>query len=333
VLIKLKALRIGEIMEFKTYADKMDSKKAEQYILRANELFDVGSYKDAFIAYNSALELYNNMRVNTKRAFLHNKLGKCKSALLDYTDALNYFEKSYLYSIEYRDEVTIKNCLYNLALVNKRLGNINEALKRINEFINLINKKDNFNEYISGIIVKANCYVDIKGFDEAIKLYNDVIPMFKDAAHPLLGYVYHNLGLICLEKEELNSILENFNRAITIREISDKINLSHTQIEKAKVFIKFNMYEQAIAMTKDAIDSAKQYNDIRYVLDGYYQLEKIYEDTKKNELLEELYLNIIDILQNTNRKEDILRIHIKLLNLNRNESDKYMKYLEEATHI
>ncbi|MCM0647900.1 helix-turn-helix transcriptional regulator [Clostridium swellfunianum] len=307
--------------------------QAEAYILKANRVFDKGIYKEAFVYYYNALDLYNEIKEHDKNAFLYNKLGKCKGNTLDYLEALKYFEKSYQNALDIGDISTQNNSLYNIALCNKKLGNIENALKSINEVIDVFYKENDFTNFISAIIIKANCLLAIKEYQQAIDLYNEIIPVFTDETHCLLGYVYHNLGLIYLEKGMLEEALLCYNRAITIRELSNPSKLARTQIEKAKVFMKFKMYEQATNMTKNAIETAKQYNDTEFIIDGYYQLEKIYDETNRLDLMEEVYLNLIELLEGIDKKDDKIKIYIKLSLLTKYDPYKYEEYLKKAVDL
>jgi tetratricopeptide (TPR) repeat protein len=303
--------------------------EAEAYIIKADKLYKQGLYKEAFVAYYSSLDIYNNVNDNTKRAFLYNKLGKCKGVTVEYLEALKYFEKSYVIALECNDIATIKNALFNIAICNKNLNNLSSALKAVNELIGLIDKVSSFEDYIDAIIIKANCFLKSKEYDEAINLYNEVIPLFTDAAHYLLGYIYHNLGLNYLEKGLLESALESFNRAITIRELSHPEKLSHTELEKAKVFHKFNMCEKAIVIANRAIETSKKYNDTRYILEGHYLLENIYSKMNRLDLLQRVYVKLLEVLEKAGKKEDMMKIYIKLSLLDAGNNDKYMKRLQE----
>jgi tetratricopeptide (TPR) repeat protein len=320
--------RINTVREYRLFEIE-----AEAYIVKADKLYKQGLYKEAFVAYYSALDIYNNVNDNSKRAFLYNKLGKCKGVTVEYLEALKYFEKSYVIALECNDISTIKNALFNIAICNKNLNNLSIALKAVNELIGLIDKVSNFDDYIDAVITKANCFLRSKEYDEAINLYNEVIPLFKDAAHYLLGYIYHNLGLNYLEKGLLESALESFNRAITIRELSHPEKLSHTELEKAKVFHKFNMSEKAIAIANRAIETAEKHNEIRYILEGYYLLENIYSKMNRLDLLQKVYVKLLEILEKAGKKEDMMKIYIKLSLLDAENNDKYMKRLQELVSI
>jgi len=92
--------------------------------------------------------------------------------------------------------------------------------------------------------------------------------------------------LLYLQKDEFDESLKAFSKSETIRMENDESNLSHTIIDKSRVYIKKELYTEAIILTKLGIDLATRYNDNNYLLKGYYQLIEIYEKLDKNEDIE-----------------------------------------------
>jgi len=72
------------------------------------------------------------------------------------------------------------------------------------------------------------------------------------------------------------------------------------------------------------IDMAKIYNDNEYLLKAYYFLVDIYTLTDDYDKVEENYNNILTILKDRKDNNNLLKVYMKLweLNFNRNNCEK-----------
>lgn len=302
----------------------------EVYTLKANKLYDNRLFEEAFTYYYEVLE--NIKKDQKQKAFLYNKLGKCKTKMLNYIEAITYFNKGYECSIASCEDSIKKNCLYNIAVTYRKLGSTKLALDSINELLAISDCDSNFNEYIGNLILKSNCYIDLNMYQEAINTLEFSLNKFNNSEDVLLGYIYNSLGSLYLELDKLDIADEYLDKAYSIRETKDTYNLTRTLVNKAEVMIRREMIEEALKLTNRAIGLSEANKDYGYEIRCYSLLEKIYLQHYEDKQLKELYLEMIRLFKLTGNNEEALKVYLKLLmnSFNLEDSEEYKTYLYDA---
>lgn len=308
------------------------------YILKGNYLYETKKYRMAFIFYNKTLEIYISNKNDSAKPFIYNKLGKCRLMEMNFEEALSYFLKCLFFSNELLDTESAKNCLYNIALVYKKMGDFDNSLKYINQFLDICNPNDNFHEYIGGLILKSNCYLEKSENEMAVNMLNDILNKYYDRLGPLLGYIYNSLGLIYFKLDLIALSLEYFDMAINIRQNTDMSNLSHTLIDKSRVYIKQKLYSEAILLLQRGLAVARKFYDKEYILISYSLLEEVYILITNTEKLEQIYLEVIKLLSNSDvgtDVENLIDAYIKLstIYLENKKYDKCKDILQKIKKI
>lgn len=286
--------------------------KIQFYIKRADNYLLQKEYDAAFTDYNEAIIICQNLKQYEMFPYLYWKIGFCKAAVTQYTDALAYFNNSRYYSLMYKQTKINQNVLYNEALCYKKLNKLDLAMECIENCLLLSNKKNNL--YFYANILKANCYETLKNYDVAIEIYNNLKTEALKSDDPLLGYIYNNLGLVYFDKADYETSLEYFDKAEKIRSSTDKQNLSHTLVEKSKIYIELHQYSKAIQIINLALKYAEIYKDDDYLLKGNYSLICIYECLNDTANLKEIYIKIADLLKGkkNDSNEELMSVYIKL---------------------
>lgn len=314
---------------------KFDSMLRQATIVKANILYDETKYKQALYYYQEALESSIKYNKNYELiSMLYNKLGKCKLELLGYDEALIFFQKSYQYAIICDDELHKRNALFNIALVNKKLGFIDEALINIDKFINIINNEQNTDDYINAVILKSNCYISKNEYTKALNLYKDMEAIIIDESN-LLGYIYNNIGVVYFNLDELNDALFYFEKAGELRKKYDKANLAYTLIDESQIYIKKDLFKKAIQLLEEGMHIASNFNDIFCIIKAYTLLEEIYLNINDLEKVEKLYVSMLEVLQCAEDKDQVNMIlnKLSLININKGNIEKGKMYLEIAIGI
>ncbi|MEG0308103.1 MAG: helix-turn-helix domain-containing protein [Clostridium sp.] len=301
------------------------------YFLKGDLLYSENLFDKAIVFYYDTLELYDSNTDDTIKAQVYNKLGKCKLQTLCYEEALAYFFKCHFHLNECTDKVSYQNCIFNIAITYKKMGEFDNSLLYINKLLSILNADDNLDIYIDMMILEANCYISKNEYTAAIKIYNHTINAYGSKLGTSLGYIYNNLGLIYTDINEIDNALDYFNKAISIKKDMDQATLSHPIIYKSKVYLKCNYQNQAIELLEQGISLAKSCFDREYMLLGYTMLEEIYRGLNNYEKLENIYLNLIDILKDTDSNE-LIDIYIKLsvLYLDNCKYEKCKEFLIKA---
>jgi tetratricopeptide (TPR) repeat protein len=290
--------------------------------------FDKKKYTDAFIKYTNAVDICKDIKQNNDAPYLYWRCALCKANLLQYKEALFYFQLSHHYGSIYDDSYIKDISLYHIAKCYKKLSKINLAKAYINNYLTVCNKNENFKYYIYAIILKANCYEIEEKFDTVIDIYMNLINEISDSRSPFLGLIYNNLGLAYYYKADFKKSMTYFEMAEWLRKTMDKANLSHTLIEKSIVLSKQGLYDKAVETIEAGIIEAKKYNDVEYLVKGNYMLADIYSALNDTGRLEEAYLRIADLLKNTH-SIDLILIYNKLsiMYLVQNKINKSNMYL------
>jgi len=319
---------INKILEI---ADKFNllNIKAIGYSELGEYFFNAKNYDEAFFNYNNSIDIFKNLKQTEKIPYLYLKMGLCKGIILDYTEAVSFFNLSMHYSKLYNDEVIMKRSIYNCAKCHVALNKPEDALKDIEILLNLYNKKEDFTSYININILKANCYEAMENFNTAIDIYTALLNEIIDSTNSSLGYIYNNLGLAYLNKNDFNNSLKYFNKAEKFRANKDKENLSHTLIEKSGIFINQGLYKDAIALIEAGLKLAESFDDYEYLIKGNYMLIHIYETLNDSSNLKKIYSNIIVLFNTLNKNSELISIYIKLaiIYLDENNVTEAKKYL------
>ncbi|MEG2289729.1 MAG: hypothetical protein RSA29_00230 [Clostridium sp.] len=284
------------------------------HILKGNLLYEKNLFNDAFLQFSHALSSYDNISMMDK-IYIYNRMGACKILTLHYEEALAYLCKCYSYVIDFNDVNLTRNCIFNLALTYKKLGEFDNAIIYIDKLLDLSDLTHDFDKYIDHIILKANCYIEKNEYHTAIELYTETLNKFNPTISPLSGIIYNNLGLIYLDINDLDCSLNFFNKSISIKNSLDISTLCRSLIDKSKVYIKRNLYSEAIELLEKGIILANEYGDKEYLFKGYTLLEDAYVALKDRNKLEEVYLRSLQALNDIDSCK-LLSIYNKLTMIN-----------------
>lgn len=322
---------IDEIIEI-AEKYKLNDVKVKAYMKKADLKFENHEYKKAFLDYHEALDISLNIGGKGLQAYLYNKLGRCKTNEGDFIEALLYFNKALYYGLQNDDLKTKRNAIYNAAVCYKKLNRFDMAIEHIDEYLSLCDKQGEFTHYVYANILKANCHKDKKEYEKAVKLYEDLIKEVKDSDCSLAGYIYSNLAEVYLEQSIFNKSIEYFNMAEKIRREKDMTNLPHTLIDKAKVYIKKEKYDEAYKLLEEGIDLSYKNNDVEYILKGNYMMADIFKHLNDYGNLKMTYMKIIDILKDVNNDKEIIKIYagLSLMNLEHGNIKECKDYLNKV---
>lgn len=282
------------------------------YINKANLLFERTVYDDAFVEYYNALEIYNDNSDLTNKAYVLNKLGKCKLMTLDLTESLAYFIRSYDLSIESENVDIKKYSLYNLALVYGKLNKLKEAQAYIDEYILLCDSKGDFYDVLDAEVLRAFYLSRTGKYEKSIEIYLKILAKETQIKDTSLASIYNNLGADYFAINNLESSIEYFDKAHHLRETRDTSKLCRTLIDKSKVYIKNKLTNEALRLLNEGLDMAIIYSDIEYIIYGYNLLEEIYTSLNDKNNLNLLYNKMLFILNNKANNQHIVNIYAKV---------------------
>lgn len=311
--------------------------KASAYKRQGDIYYDSNDFKNAYNKYFYSFSLIKGGTINHEINYVLNRIGICKIKLLQYSEALIYLEKSLDGANLINDDEIILGAMYNCAICYKELSLIDKALTFVDKILSKYGEKYNINWYVYVLSLKANCYNEIGNLDNSKKIYLDLIQLLKDnpgveGKDKRLGFIYNNLGYIEYKNKNLTDSLDYYNKSLEIRNKFDDINVSHTLIEKSEVYIEKKLYDEALMIINLSIEKANEYNDYKYVLNGYKKLEEVYSKMNNIVKVEETIIEIITLLENTKESKEEEKNKIECVNYYNKLQKMYMdnKKYEDA---
>jgi len=120
--------------------------------------FEENQYLEAYKSYFYSMDILREYGLNLEICYVYNRLGYCKFLLLDYEEAIVYFNKA-IYNAEiFKEEKILIYATYNLAIGYSCINKFHESIDIINKFVDMIEVEKDFLKYIYANILKANCY-------------------------------------------------------------------------------------------------------------------------------------------------------------------------------
>ncbi len=286
--------------------------KASGYCALGEICYKEKEFEEACSNHKKAREIYIDNKKNERLGYVYWRMGRCKSGILQYDTAIEYYQLSQHYSLLHKDFETQKACLYSLANSYKKSNKIDLALETIDKFLSICDEKQDYQSYIFAQGIKATCYEVKKDYDKVIEIYKAIILRISDEKNIFLGYAYNNLGRAYAAKNDFKESIKCFEIAEKIIRKMDKSLLSHTIIEKAEVLFKQKLIDEAAKVLQLGLKYAKDYKDLEYLLKGNYLLADIYDKACDNKNLEEVYHEIIELLKRTEDYDKLRKIYVKL---------------------
>lgn len=276
--------------------------KAEAYKVSGDKNYNESKYLEAYKNYFYSLDSLTDAVHLKESCYLYNRLGACKYALLDYAEAIVYFNKAIINSEFSKEIVTLQKALYNAALCYQSLSNLDKALNCLGKFLELCDKEKELERYVYASSFQASCYKDKGEVNRAIEIYKNLILLVNDTNEKVLAYLYNNLGSLYVNNGNLAEALDYYNKSQKIRAKVDKKNLSHTLIEKSSVYIAKELYDEALLIVSLGLENARENNDYEYTLKAYEIMEEIYIKLEKVDKVKETIEEILVFLGETDNK-------------------------------
>lgn len=145
-----------------------------------------------------------------------------------------------------------------------------------------------------------------------------------------------------LIQEKLHESEEYFDKSYEVRMNHDIEWLSHTLIEKSRLYIKWLQYDKAKQALNKGVELCKKYNDYEYWLNALKELEKIalYEDNYDE--LRSVYLGLIELSERNDTEKNrvyalnkLIKLELMLDNMEKAKefSNKLNEYIENYIKV
>ena len=259
---------LGEKVSAKQFLDKAE-KLAENHLSEDMVLWGeinrslgyfyalTANYGESLKAYDISLDIYKNNygEKSLQVAELYLLIGNLYNwYIMDQYNAIdNYFEALKILEIlSYKEKEKYIFCLYNLAVANRKIGELNKAKTYVQNMLQIIDHNNpvisKYEEY--GYSILANIYNSLDCYTDAISSYNKTIELnikYSTNDKTNLANYYNNIGGIYMDIDSIKKGIEFCNKAKEINKIyHDSLYLSDSYEDLAFGYNKLNEHTLAL---------------------------------------------------------------------------------------
>lgn len=280
---------LKEAEEFLVRWDFRD-KKIAIYELAGDYYCNQNELNRSIVYYEKALALMGKFFLTPGLLNLLLKLSKSYGNAGRYSESIDCCN----FALEHFENLTKDHkirFIYNHALTFEKLGNFQRAVVDIEKIQSLLDKED-VRTYFSVLDTKAVCLYELKRYDEALDLYNNVLNILDDKCidkkiviHINMAEVYIRLSNTAIANELLDKVKEELPFIN-----NDSFYEANIYYELGKIYRWFNEREKSFEYYANAIEVGKKRNNYNLVTDILYELMEIQHSIEevnsiKNEVL------------------------------------------------
>lgn len=329
------------------------------YITKGNAHLELGQYDEAIETFDEAIK-YDPQYIATPQAL--NGKGVCYASQENYAEALKCFEESNKFE---KENPTI---ILNIALMYSKLNENDKALNKFEEVLkydpdNFIakikiekikNSRDLEFHSIQEGLMKAQMYQQAYKYDDALKIYNqilniqeDCIPAYNHQGHiyselnqpdkaiecyqkaleyqPKAQVAWSSMAMVYLKEGDFKKANECYDKALDLIP-DDDTSLANN----AFCLMQLGEFNKSIEMSKKSLEitpSSSVYNNIAWcyeMLEDYEKAIEIYDEGLKNTPSPALYNNKSWSLRKLNQFDEALKNYEKAIEID-GEKALYLK--------
>jgi len=271
----------------------------------------IAQYEKSLNYYESALKLYENVQNYTKINYIKYKiakiyyetyrLDKAKELFIEITKSEQsptiLVVKSYLLLASLEEDSSTPQNAFNY---------YKQALEHEKEIV--------APDVLSELYFKYALIMDDKNdIKTAIEYYNKCLSVNKDPkVNKYLSSTYSNIATLYLEKSDSENAITNYVKAYEIDEQSNNLEGVYYAASKLASILQRNQPEEALEYYKIALQSAKDLNDIFYIISASLAVGDFHYDEKQNEMALKYYIKALDMAENNLSKDNIYKINARI---------------------
>jgi serine/threonine protein kinase/tetratricopeptide (TPR) repeat protein len=213
-----------------------------------------------------------------------------------FRDSVEQANKGLEHADKVGEKAWIRGWLSFLAIMDRKLGNIEEALKRLDTLWKRAVEDESLGSQRNTLYEKGLSYLEMKSINEAQREADKLKEMIGQGMNKkLMRQYYHLMGRIELEKTDYSKAIEYFKKGLPLLSVNsswhvglaDSLALAYYKVgdsEKAR-----EEYERITSLTTDRLN----YGDI--YAKSFYMLGKIYEEKDWKGKAIEHYQKFLDL--------------------------------------
>ncbi|TGD57964.1 tetratricopeptide repeat-containing hybrid sensor histidine kinase/response regulator [Flavobacterium humi] len=200
------------------------------------------------------------------------------------------------------------------AIYNKNHKVFDKALENANKSITYGLKSKNNLSVANGYFTLAIIYIDLKKYNDAIeKLIRSVSILNAAEPSAKLGLCYYNLGLCYMQKENFSRAESYFEKSISVYESIDLTNAKNTvKLQKALLYLEKNEDSVAEKTLEELVHLSKNKDTFKLQSEALYQLGQIKAKGKVNNLALNYFTRAYELSVENNDLEQQSKISKKM---------------------
>ncbi|MGD1947974.1 MAG: tetratricopeptide repeat protein [Croceivirga sp.] len=249
--------------------------------------FKKGNYKKADSIFSKNILTLKSLLGDSKEvAKNYDMLSRVNHHQGYYKIALQYSLKAIGLFQKLKDETSRIDALLQLAVVEERLMNLENAVKYNIECLEYYDKINDLLFLGVASTNLGNCYYYLKQYDKAEEYFNNSVEISKRLGEEEFdGVTYTNLGRVYFGKKEYNKALNYVQKGL---KINKKVGISKYLIEDyimlGRIYYNMKSPSQALQFINTSIFLADSIGSKGDLALGYELRSKIHEDLKKKNL-------------------------------------------------
>ena len=249
--------------------------------------FKKGNYKKADSIFSKNILTLKSLLGDSKEvAKNYDMLSRVNHHQGYYKIALQYSLKAIGLFQKLKDETSRIDALLQLAVVEERLMNLENAVKYNIECLEYYDKINDLLFLGVASTNLGNCYYYLKQYDKADEYFNNSVEISKRLGEEEFdGVTYTNLGRVYFGKKEYNKALNYVQKGL---KINKKVGISKYLIEDyimlGRIYYNMKSPSQALQFINTSIFLADSIGSKGDLALGYELRSKIHEDLKKKNL-------------------------------------------------
>ncbi len=227
-------------------ADKATLAKAFN---RQAEIYDFFGQVELSVAKNLiSLQLAEEVGNIYLMAKFSREIGQAQATILNLNDAEDYFRLSHDYAKQISDYRQMAFALTNIASVELKRGQFQEAIDNSEKAIKLLTQLNDVNGLGETHNILGMVYKEQEDYNEASVNFNKALVYYESTNNKeKIAGVYHNVGTVFLEQKKYSNALNYLNRSIEIREkFGSKNQIYNTYRVIAEVYKDINNAPKAL---------------------------------------------------------------------------------------
>jgi class 3 adenylate cyclase/uncharacterized protein HemY len=314
-------------------------KDPELLLNKGDSLFNAQQYENALATYLDCLSGQKTWEDEQENLLsdCYEKIGICHYKLGNYSEAINWFQKSLDLLREKGDLESVASMLNNIGLNYKMQGNYDKAVEYYEQTIQIDEELGKGNE-IAKTLNNIGMVYRVRGkYDKAIEYFERSLSL-KSSLKDQVGVskTLNNMGLVYTEWKKYDEAILNFRESLKIGQ--SLITEGEAAIflnNLGRVYFYKNQYDSALWYFEKTLEIQNRVNDLNQIALAENNIGKVRQAQKKYGDAERYFQTALEIYEKLGKEEEKSTVLANLSDINRamGLNEKALQILDSSTVI